>query len=94
MKDFATVAELLADESRWCRHELAKNAEGHPTNFRGEEAVSFCLIGAIHRVNGVEYQAQLAADRLAKVIGTITIEMWNDTHTHAEVLAAVKAAGI
>lgn len=41
--------ELLLDKKRWCTGEFARDEKGFYTSFRGEEAFSFCALGALYR---------------------------------------------
>lgn len=95
MKDFKTVAELLADEKRWTQGEFAKTASGQGCVPHNPNAVCFCLWGAMTRVYQSRDAHDKAVEKLQAVIGRHQrIAQFNDTHTHAEVLAAVKEAGI
>ncbi len=39
--------ELIADKSRWTQDEIARAANGNPTDPRGGDAVCWCAVGAI-----------------------------------------------
>jgi hypothetical protein len=47
----ATIARDAAElvESGFCKHQLAKNAQGEPTFPEDLDAVEFCVVGAIDR---------------------------------------------
>lgn len=89
-----TVAELLADESRWCQDAEAKDENGIPCAEWSEVAASWCIEGACIAVYGL-----VKADEQIRKVGSVIghcVYRWNDTpgRTHAEVLAAVRKAGI
>jgi len=41
--------DLLDEDHAWCKHEAAKDINGHSVPFDNSEAVCFCLSGAISR---------------------------------------------
>lgn len=43
------VRALLSEPRRWCRWSLARTAQGRHCSVHSNEAVSFCLLGAIER---------------------------------------------
>lgn len=44
------VDSLFSDESKWAKFEVALDPNGEYVNIRSENAVRFCLVGAVHRV--------------------------------------------
>lgn len=89
-----TVAELLADEKRWTRDLPSRNNEGHSVEVCSEDAVCWCMLGAIWKCYPLDEIVEIE-NRLRRVTG-VSIASWNDEpcRTHAEVLAAVQKAGI
>ncbi len=78
----AAARDLIADPENW-------------TNDPQELGARHCMASACgHEAMRVGYpdSFQLACHRLAKAIGTLNLPHWNDTHTHAEVLAAFDRA--
>lgn len=45
-----TIKELLCDESRWTKGSFAKDSFGKSTNSFAENAVCWCLVGAINKI--------------------------------------------
>lgn len=89
-----TVAELLAERSRWTQHANARDAHGNPIDPTSERAASFCVLGAIRRTTG---RAAAGSDQLRKLCRLLD-QAWpsafNDTRTYEEVYAKVLEAGI
>jgi hypothetical protein len=85
---------LLADEKRWTKRVSARDANGDVADYSGERAVCWCLTGAIFRVGGSEHAA-IAAAREAVYDAAkceCALPEFNDSSSHAEVLAALDAA--
>lgn len=78
--------DLISDEKRWTKFTFGKNESG---DFLDEsditKAVCFCGSGAILYCGGTLYG--LAYRTLAKSMESECICDFNDSHTHAEVLA-------
>jgi len=84
MKEYKTVAALLESPERW-------------TNDFNTAMVSntqFCVATAINVVYGSSRCCEVAERFRLAVCPTQSLGDWNDSHTHAEVLAAVRKAGI
>lgn len=94
MREYKTVAGLLADPERWCKGAAAKL-----TRRGGSCPVDigkmFCLLGAIHRVYKTNEKIGNIVYKVRELIGKDIIT-WNDARrrTHAQVLAVVKKARI
>lgn len=80
--------ELIADPAHWTQGELARNDVGAYRHPLALEAVCFCSIGALERAANGEYDDAYYQAR-ARLRGTLNrcIASFNDTHTHAQVLA-------
>lgn len=74
--------ELIKDRKNWCQFSaiISKGADG---------SFAYCALGALNRISSASfYEIGVAGNELRKdpeVKGSIAI--FNDTHTHAEVLA-------
>lgn len=80
--------ELIAKPENWCKFYDAKNSMGHSVPFDDKSAVMFCIIGAIFKCYP---EAKGLTDARTKIcLNTSGPRMFNDTHTHAEVLAKLK----
>lgn len=89
-----TVAELLADKSRWTQRAYARLPDGHSVMDHNEDAVCFCVVGAIKRVYSDRVSRLMALDLMMAKCGCANIDKFNDTHTYAEVYAKVLEANI
>lgn len=96
LTDLKAVRTLLTDPARWTQLASARLADGHTIRPDGtwvrtdsEDAVSFCLLGAIRRVCR---RHQDAWDALTNQLTTQSISSFNDSHTHEEVLGLIDAA--
>jgi hypothetical protein len=85
-----TVAELLADKSRWTRKACYRDSDGEEVCFKAE-ATCFCLYAAVEVIYGPEIKTP--CETLRRVIGG-SIICFNDAHTYEEVYAKVLEAGI
>lgn len=91
--------ELLAKPEAWTKGAYARDAEGQNVHAEDEEAVSFCLDGALRRCyvacSEAYYQAN---ERILDAIpeGFFTPISFNDFHrtTHADVLALLEKADV
>lgn len=88
-----TVAELLADKSRWTKGATARDAHGLQIHSMDLNATCFCVYGAMRRINGGEPD-YVSLARLEEAIGSSGVAEFNDTHTYEEVYAKVLEAGI
>jgi hypothetical protein len=78
----------IADEKNWCQGGYAKDEGGNSTSSYSTSACKWCSIGALKSVSGESYAGyNNALDCLVGIIQS-PIPNYNDTHTHAEVLAA------
>lgn len=85
--------ELLGDESRWTRDNLAHDVYGVEIDPRSKNAVCWCVMGAVQKFSpGAGYQGA-ALSRVHSVVGE-SIDEFNDnpTTTHADVLRVLDAA--
>lgn len=88
-----TVLELLEKPEAWTQGAPARNSEGWSVNTDSEKATCWCLLGAIWRVYPADaFDMEL---KLRAIVGK-SIAVFNDEkcRTHAEVLEAVRKAGI
>jgi hypothetical protein len=95
-----TVAELLESPERWAQGFFAFNQDGDTRSPRSDEACKWCVFGAIKRIYSGSAEDE-AFYKLNDIIHEsdprfILMVNWNDDpkRTHAEVLEAVRKAGI
>lgn len=93
----------IENPENWTQGELARNINGKPVPVKDTSAVQWCLIGAIQ--HGTNYNSWFYTENcsifpsgirkiLNTVIGTESthISDFNDSHSHAEVLALLDKA--
>ena len=83
---------LIADESHWCRGELARDANGMGVCPMSDEAVKRCGLGALimaaYRIIPDHRRAyDLAIKAMRPLHGSATLVNVNDLRGHAAVLA-------
>lgn len=77
--------ELIKDEANWCQHVR------YTRNHRGT-VVKRCVLEAIWAAGKGQIVPAKAFDVLRKVNGGLAILDWNDTSTHAKVIAGLNEA--
>lgn len=86
------AAALIEDPERWTTTYFARTAEDHECLPTDKAAAKWCMLGALGKISGKHHavltEAQTAVERhVGYGIGN-----FNDTHTHDEVLRAMRAA--
>lgn len=86
--------ELISEEEHWTQGVFARSDAGAATPVHNDNAVCFCAVGALDRVSGDDFQDEFssAIRILMDVLGSPNILIFNDTHTHPEVLALFSKA--
>ena len=80
------VSELIATPDKWCQRAWAKTKDGKNVIWDSPDAACWCLSAACFVAeNGCEVRRRIDASQ-------VSMAEWNDTHTHAEVLALVLEA--
>lgn len=90
-----SARDLISDEKRWTQSAEARDDRGSEIRALSPKATCFCAIGAIAKASEyVHFSNEInARDLLRKQLGGgHTIVSFNDTHTHAEVLAVFDRA--
>jgi len=82
---------LIAEEKSWCQGALARNAAGVATTPYRPGAVAFCSVSAIDLIGGLTESVHDAYAALALFCDDRPT-VFNDSHTHAEVLDAYDKA--
>jgi hypothetical protein len=87
--------KLIANRKRWTRGASARNARSRPVNVDSPAACRWCAEGAVLRFlpNGIGlyWINELLCKAAGMPIGG-SFHNFNDTHTHAEVLAVFDEA--
>jgi hypothetical protein len=76
----------------WTQRAYARDEEYSTVSPSDKLAVCWCSIGALCAVTDDNGQFAHARDSLAAVLDGMSVFCFNDTHTHAEVLAAFDRA--
>jgi hypothetical protein len=89
-----TVAELLSKPEAWTKGVYARSRDGASCPAGSDEAVAWCLDGAMDRCHPNDWIE--ARRKLRELLPDIASFHWNDKpeRTHAEVLALVQKAGV
>jgi hypothetical protein len=83
--------ELISVPERWTQGGSARDRDGICVKSASAYAVCWCAAGAVYKT-GCNDDASLRALRFLDAVSGSTIEPFNDSHTHAEVLAAFDRA--
>lgn len=90
------VEALLSDPTRWTQHAAARNTQGKGVAGAAADAVCWCPRGAVSRLaigpDGMTSPNWEAAVAALDTVSGGNIATFNDSHTHAEVLAKVREA--
>lgn len=81
--------ELISKPEHWTRHKYARDVRGLPAPVHDEAAFCFCALGALRKVNNKHSDFCRPATVLASALpeSITSVSVFNDTRTHAEVLA-------
>lgn len=81
--------QLIEKPENWCRGVNAKDKDGNSVKPGSPDAVSFCILGAIIQCYGLCNHRSIAS-KVEEKLNNGSMAIFNDTHTHAEVLALLK----
>jgi hypothetical protein len=93
------VQELLTDESKWTRRAYARNRWGHVTGVRENDAVCWCLFGAVEKCYGWTVEGLRARKNIEGVLAELgydSIAQFNDGPwtLFKDIQSVVKQAGV
>ena len=94
LETLKAARDLISDPARWTQGEYARDVNGSGIMPEDEDAFCFCSFGAIGKIYGLNEDAAPffhLANVCAKKFAQPVID-FNDTHTHAEVMALFDAA--
>lgn len=74
---------LIDTPEKWTQGTYARDSQDNASSILGDQACKFCSLGALHKVSDSVY---FSMNYLEKIFGA-PIDAFNDTHTHAEVMA-------
>jgi hypothetical protein len=69
---------LIAKPNGWCKKTFAKNEKGYSTRPTEDDAVSFCMLGAIQHVPATNDAYQSARHYLDVATNFYGVPYWND----------------
>ncbi|MCA3080557.1 MAG: hypothetical protein ING71_17415 [Rhodocyclaceae bacterium] len=93
LETLKAARQLISDPAKWTHGWLARDADGNVSHIGEKDAACWCSMGAIFHVDGPERPNSYAAlQLLGAAIGGKSVARFNDTRTHAEVLALFDAA--
>jgi hypothetical protein len=90
LETLKAARDLISDPARWTQGTYARNEIGARTRDFEDASVSFSALGALRRVHMPPSAVALLVKQLPE--GIENIDAFNDTHTHAEVIALFDAA--
>jgi len=97
-ENIIAIRELLTDPDHWCQGKMSQNKLGHYANHSSREATSWCMVGAMCKVMGINTYIKHEYIELRDFIEIHLpgeacivkkrIEAWNDDEdrTHQDVL--------
>lgn len=77
---------LISEEYHWTQRHYARDIQGVFTDPSGADAVCWCATGALLQIASDSTKFKDAEDVLSRVTD-LSVPIYNDTHTHSEVLA-------
>jgi hypothetical protein len=86
---------LIDTPEKWTQGAFARDGKGDRVDELDKRACRFCASGATSRVTGIKSPAITPAYKAiqrAMGVGVFEVSVFNDQHTHAEVLAAFDKA--
>ena len=93
LETLKAARQLISDPAKWTQRWMARDADKHPTYVGSKSADCWCSMGAIAHVAGLSSpESDAALTLLGDLSGKKSVVHFNDTHTHAEVLALFDAA--
>jgi hypothetical protein len=88
---------LIENPEAWTQGASAQDSAGLPVPPESPQACRWCILGAIDKASNYDYNRWLEATRQIRDVlrgkaTSISIAAFNDSHTHAEVLALLRKA--
>ena len=93
LETLKAARDLISDPARWTQNVSARDSMGRPTCPSASEAVCWCALGALGKASRFNSDHVFEVRKLLlKQLGGSVVFIFNDTRTHAEVLALFDAA--
>lgn len=89
------AADLIEPAGRWTQRAAARGADGQKEEYGADEAVCWCLAGAVGKVKSRDKGWGVPVESyVLRAIGEKSAAMWNDApeRTQAEVVAKLREA--
>lgn len=94
---------IIEKPEHWCKGKYAMDDKGNAACVDGSQAVAWCMLGAVHKAiltfskrhsPEIFIRYTEATRALAYSLGNtvLTLSVYNDTHTHEEVIALLDKA--
>ena len=89
------VYELLKDRKNWTQGFMARRADGIAVGTSDDNAVCWCLIGALYKCYRVE-EVEKHKILLMRELTVLSLTNWNDhpKRKHSEIVAVLKKVNI
>ena len=94
LETLKAARQLISDPAKWTQGVQARDEHGEQVPHSDRAAYCFCIMGAVNRVKPLwkKLDALLALSKITRRDFAASVPEFNDTHTHAEVLALFDAA--
>jgi hypothetical protein len=92
LETLEAARKLITDPAKWTQKTSARNIANRKVAANGPMAVKWCSYGAIDACCPDQLLAARTVATLGRAMNAFLIGEWNDSHTHAEVLAAFDEA--
>ena len=94
LETLKAARQLISDPAKWTQNLFARDKDGKSIDPQNKDAVCFCSFGAIERFTGCKTLSEVEGhlDNVCEKLFHTNVISFNDTHTHAEVLALFDAA--
>ena len=94
LETLKAARDLISDPARWTQGALARDANGNEIDSTDNGAICWCSFGAIQVYTQKKWLTDVDhyLQKVCCELFDTSAERYNDTHTHAEVLALFDAA--
>jgi hypothetical protein len=94
LETLKAARELISDPAKWTQNAFARDKKGKMIGPNGDGAVCFCAFGAIRFFTKEPNvtAADIFLNGFSRLKNGEYLDVFNDTHTHPEVLALFDAA--
>jgi hypothetical protein len=88
------IQDILTDESKWTTRAGARNAIGHEVSVMSDDAVCWCLYGAISKAGLWNSPVTALLSKTIDERFNTFVSTWNDSVTFPEVRALIEELDI